>query len=96
MGCVCELTATMHSTSEHVLHLPLEMSEKTTIIVEGMSCGHCSNAVKNLIEEVEGVESTEVNLGAKEANVLFDPNATTTQAIIDNINSSETYKATEK
>ncbi|MBP9152776.1 MAG: heavy-metal-associated domain-containing protein [Flavobacteriales bacterium] len=72
------------------------MSEKTTIIVEGMSCGHCSNAVKNLIEEVEGVESAEVNLATKQASVSFDPNATTTRAIIDNINSSETYKATEK
>jgi copper chaperone len=72
------------------------MSEKTTIIVEGMSCGHCSNAVKNLIEEVEGVELAEVNLGTKVASVSFDPNTTNTQAIIDNVNSSETYKATEK
>jgi copper chaperone len=72
------------------------MNEKTTITVEGMSCGHCSNAVKNLIEEVEGVELAEVNLGTKEASVLFDSNVTNLQAIIDNINSSETYKATEK
>ncbi|MCF8465582.1 MAG: cation transporter [Flavobacteriales bacterium] len=72
------------------------MSENIIITVEGMNCGHCSNAVKNLIEELEGVESAEVNLGTKEANVLFDPKATNTQAIIDNINSSETYKATQK
>ena len=72
------------------------MSEKTTIVVEGMSCGHCSNAVKNLIEDVMGVESAEVNLGTKEASVLFDSTATNAQAIIENINSSEIYKATEK
>lgn len=61
-----------------------------------MSCGHCSNAVKNLIEEVDGVVSAEVDLGSKEATVSFDPNTTNAQAIIANINSSEIYKATEK
>lgn len=72
------------------------MSEKASIAVEGMSCNHCSNAVKNLIEEVEGVESAEVNLVEKEAQVSFDPNKTNAQAIIENINSSEVYIATAK
>lgn len=66
------------------------------INVEGMSCGHCSNAVKNLIEEVEGIESVEVDLGAKEARVSFDNSTTNSQSIIENINSSEIYKATQK
>ena len=61
-----------------------------------MSCGHCSNAVKNLIEEVDGVETTEVSLENKEAIVSFDSSKTTSQAIIENINSSEIYKATQK
>lgn len=79
-----------------LLPLALEMSMKTTITVDGMSCGHCSNAVKNLIEEVAGVESAEVNLTTKDANVSFDPNATDLQTIINNINSSDIYKATAK
>ena len=70
--------------------------EKTLIEIEGMSCGHCSNAVKNLIEEVEGIETVEVDLGAKEARVSFDAATTNSQAIIDNINSSNIYKATQK
>ena len=70
--------------------------EKAIIEVEGMSCGHCSNAVKNLIEEVDGVETTEVSLENKEAIVSFDSSKTTSQAIIENINSSEIYKATQK
>lgn len=70
--------------------------EKTIIEVEGMSCGHCSNAVKNLIEEVDGVKSTLVDLASKKAEVEFDASSTTAKAIIDNINSSEIYKATQK
>lgn len=70
--------------------------ETTIIEVEGMSCGHCSNAVKNLIEEVDGVKTTEVSLENKEAIVSFDSNKTTSQAIIENINRSEIYKATQK
>lgn len=70
--------------------------EKAIIEVEGMSCGHCSNAVKNLIEEVEGVQSAMVDLSTKQAKVEFDTTSTSTQAIIENINSSEIYKATQK
>ena len=70
--------------------------DKTIIEVDGMSCGHCSNAVKNLIEEVNGVKSAEIELSTKEAKVEFDANATSAQAIIENINSSEIYKAKQK
>jgi copper chaperone CopZ len=70
--------------------------EKTVISIEGMSCGHCSNAVKNLVEEVDGIETVEVDLGTNEARVSYNPAATNAQAIIDNINSSNTYKATQK
>lgn len=66
------------------------------INVEGMSCGHCSNAVKNLIEEVDGIVAVEVDLGSNEAHVSFDNSTTNSQAIIDNINSSNIYKATQK
>ena len=68
----------------------------TVIEVEGMTCGHCSNAVKNLIEEVNGVKSAEIELSTKEANVEFDSDSTNAEAIIQNINSSEIYKATQK
>ncbi|MFT4595386.1 MAG: copper chaperone [Psychroserpens sp.] len=70
--------------------------EETIIEVEGMTCGHCSNAVKNLIEEVDGVKSAAIELNTKEAKVEFDSNSTSVQAIIENINSSEIYKATQK
>lgn len=70
--------------------------KQTVIKVDGMSCGHCSNAVKNLIEEVSGVQSADVDLGTKEATVEFNSANTTAQTIIENINSSNIYKATQK
>ncbi|MDY0235918.1 MAG: cation transporter [Gudongella sp.] len=33
-----------------------------TMMVEGMSCGHCERAVKEAIEELEGVSKVEVDL----------------------------------
>jgi copper chaperone len=72
------------------------MKSTTELQVEGMSCGHCVNAVKNLINEVEGVETAEVDLASKTATISFEADATSAEAIIDNINSSEVYKATVK
>lgn len=66
--------------------------QKAIIEIEGMTCMHCSRTVKNLIEEVEGVASAEVDLSTNKAIVDFDDSAST-KAIIDNINSSETFKA---
>ena len=38
----------------------------TTIIkINGMSCGHCSMAVKKALGQIEGVETVEVNLEEK-------------------------------
>jgi Cu+-exporting ATPase len=43
---------------------------KKTLSVEGMSCGHCVNHVKNALIQVSGVESAEVDLGKKSAVVV--------------------------
>ncbi len=67
-----------------------------TFEIEGMNCNHCVNAVKNLIEEVDGVKSAIVELNSNEAQVLFEDNDTTAEAIEHNINSSNIYKATKK
>lgn len=72
------------------------MNSKTTLAIEGMNCSHCVSAVKNLIGELDGIEGVEVELSSKEAHVSFNPIKTSSEAIIENINSSKTYKATEK
>ncbi|MCM8709987.1 copper ion binding protein [Clostridium sp. SYSU_GA19001] len=40
---------------------------KKKILVEGMSCGHCVNHVKEALSELSGVTSVDVNLKAKTA-----------------------------
>lgn len=32
------------------------------VVVEGMMCGHCVNAIKNLLIDIEGVHCVEVSL----------------------------------
>jgi copper ion binding protein len=40
---------------------------KKKILVEGMSCGHCVNHVKEALSELKGVTSVDVSLEAKTA-----------------------------
>lgn len=67
--------------------------KKTIIEVSGMSCGHCSATVKSMIEELDGIESADVDLAGAKAIVGFDDSKITPQTIIESINSSETFKA---
>lgn len=39
--------------------------------VDGMSCGHCTAAVKGAVEDLEGVIACEVNLEEGTAKVTF-------------------------
>lgn len=42
---------------------------KKTLLVEGMSCGHCEKAVKNALGELKGVSNVEVGLDTKKVEV---------------------------
>lgn len=59
----------------------------TTIIkINGMSCGHCSMAVKKALGQIEGVEKVEVNLEEKTATIssTIDLDVNILKEIIDN------------
>lgn len=45
----------------------------TNLKIEGMTCGHCSAAVKRALEQVEGVVSVQVDLEAGHATVEGSP-----------------------
>mgnify|MGYP000860158475 CR=1 FL=1 len=49
---------------------------KKKIIVEGMSCGHCVNHVKEALKEIEGVQSADVDLASKTAIISSENNIT--------------------
>ena len=42
---------------------------KKTMMVEGMSCGHCEMAVKNALKELEGVQDVNVDLSTGKVEV---------------------------
>lgn len=69
------------------------MNQNIQLKISGMSCGHCQAAVNELINEVEGVASSNVDLEGGMASVTFDDAKASIQQIVSVINDSEVYKA---
>ncbi|HEX5005304.1 MAG TPA: cation transporter [Gemmatimonadales bacterium] len=65
--------------------------ENLTLHIEGMSCGHCLNAVSQALSGLEGVEVDSVRIGR--AELRFDP-ARIDPARIAVAVSDEGYRAT--
>lgn len=42
---------------------------KKTIIIEGMSCGHCVKAVEDALKELDNISKVKVDLDNKKAEV---------------------------
>ena len=42
-----------------------------TIIIEGMSCGHCSKRVEDALKSIDGVKSVSVSLEDKKAEIVL-------------------------
>lgn len=56
------------------------MAKQTeTIKIEGMSCGHCVRSVREALEETEGVEVEDVQIGSAQIN--YDPARTNRQEV---------------
>lgn len=55
---------------------------RKAITVEGMSCGHCKNAVEMAVKSLMGVSAAEVDLAAKTLTVEFDENKTDLEQIV--------------
>ena len=52
---------------------------QATLYIEGMSCGHCLNAVNRALAELPGVEIESVKIGR--ADVRYDERTTTPEAL---------------
>ncbi len=70
-------------------------TERVQIAINGMHCGNCARGIKAMLKRTPGVVSAEVNFEQKEANVEFDPSATTREKIVEAINNMG-YKASLK
>lgn len=69
-------------------------SAKTTLSIEGMTCGGCAAAVKLHLKRAEGVASYEVSYERKRAEVTYDPGVTTPQKIAEYVAKQTGYKVT--
>jgi copper chaperone len=66
------------------------MPNHLTLSIEGMSCGHCLNAVRGALGRLPGVTIETVTIG--KASVLYDPTKANPQEIVDAVN-DEGYTA---
>lgn len=55
--------------------------EKTVLKVEGMSCSHCENAVKEAVGSIPGVSAVSVDLSGKTVTVEYDSGKTAIEAV---------------
>lgn len=59
---------------------------KLTLSIDGMSCGHCVNAVKKAISSVPGAVPLKIDVGS--AEVEIDTAVTSADSVLDAINSA--------
>jgi copper chaperone len=61
------------------------MSTTTTIGVDGMTCGHCVNAVQTEVGKLEGVTDVQVDLASGQVTIVADrePSAAELQAAVE-------------
>ena len=58
---------------------------RTSLTIEGMTCGGCAAAVKLHLKRTEGVTAYDVSYENKRAEVTYDPDRTTPQKIADSV-----------
>lgn len=60
-------------------------SETKVLNVEGMSCMHCVNSVKNSVGALSGVNKVDVDLASKKVTVVYDSEKVNLDSIKDTI-----------
>ena len=59
--------------------------EQETIKVEGMTCQHCVEIITDALNNINGLNSVNVDLVKKEVSVKFNENETKLKKIFDKI-----------
>jgi copper chaperone len=79
--------------SAHAGALGARADKHVTLKVEGMTCGGCAAAVKMAAEKVDGVKEAKVSHEKGTAEVVYDPDKTTPEAIAKAITEKSGFKA---
>ena len=61
------------------------MDNQRTIIVKGMTCGHCKAMVEKNLAKLPGVESVTVNLATGETKIQGNPDPAAVKEVIDDL-----------
>jgi len=67
--------------------------DTTTLKLRGMSCASCANSIEETISSVPGVSECNVNFGAEQATVKYNPQKTDIKQIQDAVDAAG-YSAT--
>lgn len=59
--------------------------QNTTIKIDGMTCMGCVDSVKNVLQEISGVDNVEVSLEQAQASIQYDADVTNDNAFIEAI-----------
>lgn len=51
----------------------MAVKQEETLRIEGMSCGHCIKAVHGALDDLDGVDVHDVEIGS--ATISYDPDA---------------------
>ena len=63
-------------------------TEKINLKLRGMSCASCASSIEEAISNVPGVESCNVNFGAEQAAIAYNPRRTSIEDIQDAVESA--------
>jgi copper chaperone len=74
---------------------PAPRAAVTTFHIDGMTCGSCATAVRQVLKKVDGVKDARVSYEEKKAVVTYDPAKVTSEKIARTVSEKlPTYKAT--
>jgi copper chaperone len=59
---------------------------RTTMKIDGMSCGHCVKSVKQALESLDGVKVTDVKIGS--ATVEYDDTLASPSKIVEAVSAA--------
>jgi len=61
--------------------------------VTGMTCGHCVNAVKSAIEELEGIQNVQLELASGKGVLRINNLEVSVEQILNQVNEMGAYHA---
>ncbi|MCH9699002.1 MAG: cation transporter [Gammaproteobacteria bacterium] len=80
-ACIFSLSALQAKQETSANQSPIG-NQSITLDVQNMTCAMCKITLKKALNKVDGVQNIDVDFDAKTATVAFDPNKTSTEAII--------------